>query len=98
MLLSALAREKERFYQEGLEQGLEEGREEGLVAGRVAEAQQTLLRLLQWRFPLSAQELAELAQAITAISDLAQLNEMLDALLQADTAEGFRTALAQVDR
>jgi predicted transposase/invertase (TIGR01784 family) len=29
MLLSALAREKERFYQEGLEQGREEGLEQG---------------------------------------------------------------------
>jgi predicted transposase/invertase (TIGR01784 family) len=32
MLLSALAREKERFYQEGLEQGIEQGRKEIILA------------------------------------------------------------------
>jgi hypothetical protein len=89
MLVATLERERKSIYQAGRE----EGREEGVQA-----QQQTLLKLLQWRFQLSAPEQAEMAQAINATTDLARLNELLDALLQADTADGFRTALARVAR
>ncbi len=81
MLVATLERERKSIYQAGREEG------------RVEEAQQTLLRLVQWRFAISAQEQAEMAQAITAIIDLARLNELLDALLQTTTLAEFRVHL-----
>jgi hypothetical protein len=83
--VGTLERERRSIYQAGRQ----EGREEGLAEGVQAQ-QQMLLKLLQWRFQLSAQEQAEMAQAITAITDLTQLNELLDALLQATSLAEFR--------
>jgi hypothetical protein len=82
MLVAALERERRSIYQEG--------REEGRVEG----VQQTLLHLLQWRFALSAQEQANLAQQIAAIDDLARLTGLVDLALAAASVQDF---LAQLE-
>jgi hypothetical protein len=98
MLVATLERERRSIYQEGLVAGREEGREEGLVAGReegVEAQQQVLVKLLQWRFALSAQEQANLAQQIAAIADLPRLTGLVDLALAAGSVQDF---LAQMDR
>lgn len=74
--------------------GREEGREEGLAEGVHAQ-QQTLLKLLQWRFQLSAQEQASFAQQISAIEDLPRLSELVNQMLAASSVQDFVGQLGQ---
>jgi flagellar biosynthesis/type III secretory pathway protein FliH len=85
MLVAALERERRSIYQEGREEGREEGRVEGV--------QQTLLHLLQWRFALSAQEQANLAQQVAAIDDLPRLARLVDLALAAASVQDFLAQL-----
>ena len=55
--------------------------------------QQTLLHLLQWRFALSAQEQANLAQQIAAIDDPPRLTALVDLALAAGSVQDFLAQL-----
>jgi len=84
MLLKTLAREHERFRQEGrlegLQEGLEEGRQEGFFNGLF----QAITTLLTSKF---GHVEADLEQAIAGLHDVTALQETLEAIVQADTLD-----------
>lgn len=84
-LMATLAEKwKEEGRAEGLERGLEEGLEKGLEAQR-----QTLLRLLDWRFPLSETQKTGYRQQIVQVTDLRLLTQLINHLLAAQTLAEF---------
>jgi hypothetical protein len=71
-----------------------EGLEEGMEEGRVEAQRQTLLRLLEWRFHLSAAQQAEYTQRLGQVTDLHMLTQLIDHLLAAQTLAEFDDHLA----
>ncbi|MBX2998494.1 MAG: hypothetical protein KF893_08305, partial [Caldilineaceae bacterium] len=53
MLITALAREKERHYQQGIEQGIEQGREQGIEEGREEGRMEIVLAMFMRGFDLT---------------------------------------------
>ena len=82
----------ERGMEKGLEKGLEEGMEKGLEKGLAAQ-RQTLLRLLEWRFPLAEAQKAAYHQQVARLNDLPLLTQLIDHLLAAQTLAEFDVKL-----
>lgn len=68
-------------------------RAEGVEAGKIELQQQTLLRLLQWRFQLTPAEQETYAHWLGQINDLQKLMALLDHLLTAQTVTEFTSYL-----
>ncbi|MFN8491098.1 MAG: hypothetical protein U0350_26115 [Caldilineaceae bacterium] len=74
-------------------EGRVEGRAEGIEAGKIEIQQQTLLRLLQWRFQLTTTEQETYRHWLGQINDLQKLMALLDHLLIAQTVTEFTAYL-----
>lgn len=78
----------EKGMEEGLEKGIEKGIEEGIEAQR-----ETLLRLLDWRFPLAEAQKAAYRQQMEQVSDLSLLAQLINQLLAAQNLAEFQSSL-----
>jgi hypothetical protein len=76
----------------GKKEGIDIGKKEGIEQG-IAAQQQTLLHLLQWRFPLSAEAQQAYTQQITRIHDLDHLVRLVNQLLTSESVTEFDQAL-----
>ena len=76
---------------EGRQEGLQEGRQEGEEEGRLREKREVLVRQLQRRFALSAQDRRRIEEA----EDPERLDAALDAVVTAETKEAV---LAELDK
>lgn len=68
----------------GKQEGIDIGKQEGVAAQR-----QTLLLLLQWRFPLSEDDHAHYAQQFAQIHNLDHLLQLVNRLLTAQAIDEF---------
>ncbi len=97
MLVSALAQERKKIYQQGKDDGVAEGKAAGVAEGKaagVAEGQrQTLLQLLQHRFQLNEAEVAQIAEQLAQITEAQALTALTNQGLQAATVAEFKSAL-----
>ena len=90
-LMETLAQE---WIEEGKSIGFDLGKKEGIGQG-IAAQQQTLLHLLQWRFPLSAEAQQAYTQQITRIHDLDHLVRLVNQLLISQDVTAFDQALTR---
>jgi len=79
----------EEILSKGIEQGLERGLERGIELGHREAALRHLLRVLAHRFGIETQSLL----AVLSRYDLATLERLLDAALDAVSIDTFRTEL-----
>jgi hypothetical protein len=97
MLVTALAQERKKIYQQGKDDGVAEGKAAGVAEGKaagVAEGQrQTLLQLLQHRFQLNEAEVAQIAEQLAQITEAQALTALTNQGLQAATVAEFKSAL-----
>lgn len=90
VLMETLAQE---WIEEGKSIGFDLGEKEGIEQG-IAAQQQTLLRLLQWRFALSPITQQHYAQQVARIHNLEHLLQLVDQALTLSTITQFDQALA----
>jgi len=96
MLYDVLQESKayQKIKQEGLEEGLLRGREEGRKEGELQALRQTILTIIQTRFP----KIMRLAKKQTAVvDDPAVLQELITYLITAQTVEEARQHLLAMD-
>ncbi|MCE7987762.1 MAG: hypothetical protein DYG89_41895 [Caldilinea sp. CFX5] len=78
----------------GKKEGIDIGKKEGLGQG-IAAQRQTLLHLLHWRFPLSAEAQQAYAQRFAQIHNLDHLVRLVDQLLTSESVTKFDQALSR---
>lgn len=81
MLVTALAQERKKIFQQGKAAGLAEGQ------------RQTLLQLLQHRFQLNEAAVAQMAEQLAQITEAQALTTLINHGLQAITVAEFQSAL-----
>jgi flagellar biosynthesis/type III secretory pathway protein FliH len=89
MLVSALAQERKKIYQQGKDDGVAEGKAAGVAEGQ----RQTLLQLLQHRFQLNEAAVAQMAEQLTQITEAEALIALINHGLQAATVAEFQSKL-----
>ena len=72
----------------GIQIGMEKGIEKGIEAQR-----ETLLRLLDWRFPLAEAQKTAYRQQMEQVSDLSLLTQLINQLLAAQSLAEFQSSL-----
>ena len=74
MLLKALEQERDTLRQEGYDlgkkDGIDLGEQKGIEKGKLEAQRQTILRLVEWRFAPTADELAHYAAHLERIDNL----------------------------
>lgn len=88
MLIKALEQERDTLRQEGYDRGEQDGIEKGITAQR-----QTILRLVEWRFAPTADELTRYATYLERIDNLDVLLHLVDQVLTQPTLAAFAEAL-----
>jgi hypothetical protein len=89
MLVTALAQERKKIYQQGKDDGVAEGKAAGVAEGQ----RQTLLQLLQHRFQLNEAAVAQMAEQLTQITEAEALIALINHGLQAATVAEFQSKL-----
>ena len=92
-LMETLAQE---WIDEGKSIGFDLGKKEGIYIGKkegIAAQRQTLLHLLQWRFPLTPAAQQTYAQQVARIDNLDHLLQLVNQLLISQDATAFDQAL-----
>lgn len=82
----------QEWMEEGKAIGIDIGKREGVAQG-VAAQRQTLLRVVQWRFALTADVQVHYAQQIARIDNLEHLLLLVDQALTLQTLAAFDQAL-----
>ena len=77
----------------GKKEGIDIGKKEGVAQGMVTAQRQTLLHLLQWRFPLAPAAQQTYAQQVARIDNLDHLLQLVNQLLISQDATAFDQAL-----
>ncbi|MFZ4658290.1 MAG: Rpn family recombination-promoting nuclease/putative transposase [Caldilineaceae bacterium] len=77
----------------GKKEGIDIGKKEGLAQGMVTAQRQTLLHLLQWRFPLAPAAQQTYAQQVARIDNLDHLLQLVNQLLTSQEITDFDQAL-----
>ena len=93
-LMETLAQE---WIEEGKSIGFDLGKKEGIDVGKregIDAQQQTLLRLLQWRFALTAEAQQHYVQQVVRIHNLEHLLQLVDQALTLSSITQFDQALA----
>lgn len=97
MLVKALELERDTLRQEGYDlgkkEGIDLGEKQGIEKGKLEAQRQTLLRLLQWRFAPTADELTHYAAHLDRIDNLEALLHLVDQVLAQPTLAAFAEAL-----
>ena len=84
----------QEILQEGYQEGLEEGLEEGVLKGKLEGQRETLLAIVQFRFP----KIARLAKKlVTANDDPASLQTLTVKISMAQTTEEAKRYLLEED-
>ena len=94
VLMETLAQE---WIEEGKSIGFDLGKKEGIDVGKregIDAQQQTLLRLLQWRFALTAEAQQHYVQQVVRIHNLEHLLQLVDQALTLSSITQFDQALA----
>ena len=81
MLVTALAQERKKIFQQGEDAGVIKGQ------------RQTLLQLLQYRFQLNEAAMAQMAEQLAQITAVDTLTALTNHALQATTVEEFQLHL-----
>jgi hypothetical protein len=77
----------------GKKEGIDIGKKEGVAQGMVTAQRQTLLHLLQWRFPLAPAAQQTYAQQVARIDNLDHLLQLVNQLLTSQEITDFDQAL-----
>ena len=85
-----------RAKEEGRGEGRAEGRAEGREEGRIAEARDRVARVIFKRFGESASRDAELAAALSRVSELAKLDALFDVAVLCPSREEFDAVVGRI--
>ena len=75
---------------------MKEGREEGLEEGRLEGIRETILDTITIRFNPSAVEYRQVERQVRSLAQQEQLQQVLAAVIQAETMAVFTTRLAEI--
>ena len=101
MLIKALEQERNTLRQEGydlgkqdgIDLGEQQGIEKGIEKGKLEAQRQTILRLVEWRFTPTTEELARYATHLERIDNLDALLHLVDQVLAQPTLAAFAEVL-----
>ena len=93
MLIKALEQERDTLRREGYDLDEQKGIEKGIEKGKLEAQRQTLLRLVQWRFAPTADELTHYAAHLDRIDNLEALLHLVDQVLAQPTLAAFAEVL-----
>ena len=90
VLMETMAQE---WIEEGKKEGIDIGKKEGIEQGKLIAQRQTLLQLLQFRFPSTVEESERYITYLAQIHDINSLTQLVNQLLIAPTLAEFEQKL-----